>query len=243
MNKKIKIEKTIDFKKNVSEITAISLEHDLKFLDNVNIDGNLIVTGKYKTTLAAEGEEEFNYKIPVEITLTDSLSLDTASVNIDDFSYDVVDGKALLCNIMLIIDGEVIENERNCDGDLTDIKDLDLPKIDDVKNAEILDNDHNEEDNNTDEKSKTEKKEENNREEIILESDENESEESGLFDIDSSKETYGTFIVYIVRQNETINTIISKYNTSLEEIEKYNDIKDLSIGKKLIIPLLKNEDK
>ena len=47
----------------------------------------------------------------------------------------------------------------------------------------------------------------------------------------------------MVRQNETINSIISKYNTSLEEIEKYNDIKDLSIGSKLIIPLLKNESK
>lgn len=243
MNKKINIEKTIDFKKNVSEITAISLEHDLKFLDSVSINGNLIVTGKYKTTLAAEGEEEFSYKIPVEISLTDSLNLDTANVNIDDFSYDVVDGKALLCNIMLIIEGEVINNERNCDGDLTDIKDLDLPKIDNVKNIEILDDEYNEEGKSTDEKIKEEKEAENNREEIILESDEIESEDSGLFNIDSSKETYGTFIVYIVRQNETINTIISKYNTSLEEIEKYNDLKDLSIGKKLIIPLLKNEDK
>ena len=61
--------------------------------------------------------------------------------------------------------------------------------------------------------------------------------------IDNGKETFGTFIVYIVRQNESINSIISKYNTSLEEIEKYNDIKDLSIGSKLIIPLLKNESK
>ena len=43
--------------------------------------------------------------------------------------------------------------------------------------------------------------------------------------------------------NETINTIISKYNTSLEEIEKYNDLKELSVGSKLIIPLLKNDNK
>lgn len=218
MNKKVNIEKTIDFSKSISEITAISLEHDLKFLDSENIEGNLIISGKYKTTLAAEIEEEFNYKIPVEITLTDSIKLDTSKINIDDFSYDVVDGKSLLCNIQLLIEGEIIEEERTCDGELTDIKDLDLPKID-KKNeeVEVL--------------------------EVKEETREDNNEDNFLFNIDSSKETYGTFIVYMVRQNETINTIISRYNTSLEEIEKYNDLKDLSIGQKLIIPLLKNEDK
>ena len=210
MNKKVNIEKTIDFSKSISEITAISLEHDLKFLDSENIEGNLIISGKYKTTLAAEIEEEFNYKIPVEITLTDSIKLDTSKINIDDFSYDVVDGKSLLCNIQLLIEGEIIEEERTCDGELTDIKDLDLPKID-KKNeeVEVL--------------------------EVKEETREDNNEDNFLFNIDSSKETYGTFIVYMVRQNETINTIISRYNTSLEEIEKYNDLKDLSIGQKLII--------
>lgn len=218
MNKKVNIEKTIDFSKSISEITAISLEHDLKFLDSENIEGNLIISGKYKTTLAAEIEEEFNYKMPVEITLTDSIKLDTSKINIDDFSYDVVDGKSLLCNIQLLIEGEIIEEERTCDGELTDIKNLDLPKID-KKNeeVEVL--------------------------EVKEETREDNNEDNFLFNIDSSKETYGTFIVYMVRQNETINTIISRYNTSLEEIEKYNDLKDLSIGQKLIIPLLKNEDK
>ena len=59
-----------------------------------------------------------------------------------------------------------------------------------------------------------------------------------FFNIEDDQDTYGTFVVYIVRENETINSIIEKYNTSLEEIEKYNDIKDLNIGTKLIIPLL-----
>ena len=223
MNKKINIEKTIDFSKSISDITAISLEHDLKFLDNESIEGNLIITGKYKTTLAAEIEEEFSYKIPVEITLTDRINLDTSKINIDDFSYDVLDGKALLCNIQLLIEGEIIEEDRTCDGDLSDIKDLDLPKIDkQEEDVEVLEEDKAEK--NDEEREETKK-------------------ENFLFNIDSSKETYGTFIVYMVRQNETINTIISKYNTSLEEIEKYNDLKDLSIGKKLIIPLLKNEEK
>lgn len=219
MNKKVNIEKTIDFSKSISDITAISLEHDLKFLDNESIEGNLIIMGKYKTTLAAEIEEDFSYKIPVEITLTDSLDLESAKVDIDDFSYNVVEDKSLLCSVILNIEGNIIVDDRKCDDDL-DKSDLDLPKID--NKIETLEEESGE-------------LKDNSREDVI-------EDNNSIFNIDSSKETYGTFIVYIVRQNETINTIISKYNTTLEEIEKYNDLKDLSIGKKLIIPLLKNEE-
>ena len=221
MNKKVNIEKTIDFSKSISDITAISLEHNLRFLDSENIEGSLMITGKYKTTLAAEIEEDFNYKIPVEITLTDSLDLESAKVDIDDFSYNVVEDKALSCSVVLNIEGDIIEDDRKCDDDL-DTSDLDLPKID--NKIETLE-----------EEKKDEELIDNSREEVTEVS-------NSIFNIDNNNETYGTFIVYIVRQNETINTIISKYNTTLEEIEKYNDLKDLSIGKKLIIPLLKNEE-
>ena len=222
MNKKVNIEKIIDFSKSISDITAISLEHDLKFVNGENIEGNLIVSGKYKTTLVAEKEETFNYKIPIEITLTESLDVNTTNIDITDFVYDIVDDKSLLCKIELVINGSVMEENRECDGDILGEKEI--PKIDDnKKESEILEVDNFEEEVTRDEEETVEEKE--------------------LFNIDNGKETFGTFIVYIVRQNESINSIISKYNTSLEEIEKYNDIKDLSIGSKLIIPLLKNESK
>ena len=50
-------------------------------------------------------------------------------------------------------------------------------------------------------------------------------------------DSYGTFIVYIVRRDESINSIIEKYHTTIEEIEKYNDISNIDIGTKLIIPI------
>ncbi len=243
MNKKIDIEKKIDFSKSISEVTAISLEHDLKFIDSESINGNLIISGKYKTTLAAEKDEVFNYKIPVEITLTDSLDTNTSNINIIDFIYNVVDDKSLLCKIELAVDGNIIENNREYDGDPIDQKEIELPKIDDKKvETEILDADVVEEEKIVDDKSKKNVVDEE-RDDVDNDEVEEDALEEQLFNIDNSKETFGTFIVYMVRQNETINSIISKYNTSLEEIEKYNDIKDLSIGSKLIIPLLKNESK
>ena len=262
MNKKINIEKKIMFSKNIGEITAISLEHDLVFLSSDSIEGNLIVSGKYRSMLVAEMEESFNYKIPVEISLTDSLNLDTSKVGINDFNYSIVDDKYLLCKIELSVEGEIIETLRECDGNSENNND-DIPRIDQLNNSEIIIN--NSISNNVIES------DDNNIQNIVSnkniidnenistnvtennEDDENKSDEDDknneslndkfLFNIDTDKETFGTFIVYIVRENETINTIISKYNTSIEEIEKYNDLGNLSAGDKIIVPLLSNDNK
>ena len=43
MKKKINIEKRVDFPTMIGEITAISLDHDLKFIDNLNVSGDLIL--------------------------------------------------------------------------------------------------------------------------------------------------------------------------------------------------------
>ena len=173
--------------------------------------------------LVAEKDEVFNYRIPVEISLTDSLDVLSSNISIVDFVYDVIDDKSLLCKIELVVEGTIIDNDRDCDGDPVDKKEIEIPKIDDKKEEmELLDADIVEEEVNEEDRDDSEVK---------------------LFNIDDNSETFGTFIVYMVRQNETINTIISKYNTSLEEIEKYNDLKELSVGSKLIIPLLKNDNK
>ena len=219
MNKKINIEKKIEFTKMISEITAISLEHDLEFVDEENIEGNLIISGKYKSTIATL-EEEFNYKIPIEIALTNKLDIDKSQVEITDFTYDITENESLLCNIELLVSGEELAN-RECDGDPKETKEIEIPKLEQPKER-----------TNNEEKEELE----------IIEEKQKEENDINFINIDNSKETYGTFIVYIVRQNENINTILEKYNTTLEEVEKYNDIKDLSIGTKLIIPLLKDED-
>ena len=118
-----------------------------------------------------------------------------------------------------MVSGEELAN-RECDGDPKETKEIEIPKLEQPK-----------------ERTNNEEKEE-----LEIIEEQKEENDINFINIDNSKETYGTFIVYIVRQNENINTILEKYNTTLEEVEKYNDIKDLSIGTKLIIPLLKDED-
>ena len=223
MKKKINIEKKIDFLKMISDITAISLEHDLHFVDSENIEGNLIVSGKYKSTVASQIEDDFSYKIPVDISLSNKIDQDNSKVDITDFSYELIDEKYLNCKIELLVNAVEMEDDRECDGDADEDKIIEIPKIED----------------NTREDKKEEEKNTNSEVEV---SDESIVEDKTFFNIDSSKETYGKFIVYIVRQNETINSILEKYNTTLEEIEKYNNIKDLAIGTKLIIPILKKDD-
>ena len=168
MNKKVNIEKIIDFSKSISDITAISLEHDLKFVNGENIEGNLIVSGKYKTTLVAEKEETFNYKIPIEITLTESLDVNTTNIDITDFVYDIVDDKSLLCKIELVINGSVMEENRECDGDILGEKEI--PKIDDnKKESEILEVDNFEEEVTRDEEETVEEKVARDEEETVEE--------------------------------------------------------------------------
>ena len=49
-------------------------------------------------------------------------------------------------------------------------------------------------------------------------------------------EVYVSYNVYIVRDGDTLESIIDKYATSVEELKKYNDLSELKLGDKLIIP-------
>ncbi len=247
MRKNVSFEKRIDFPTMVGEISAISLEEDLKFINESSIEGNLILSGKYKLTEASRLEEDFNYKLPIEISLTEKLDISTSKVEISNFTYKMMDENIMLCNIELLIEGlELLDESRECDGDVSEIEIPIKDDIDKVINNEFIndsdtlesdvllkeDNDAN--DDKRDDIVVTKK----DVPEIIDINRDDKVENTSIFNIDEDSETFGTLLVYIVRENETINSIITKYNTTIEELEKYNDLKDLSIGTKLIIPLV-----
>ncbi len=233
MKKKINIEKRIDFPTMVGEISAISLEKDLKFISEDEIEGNLILSGKYKITEASRLEEDFNYKIPISINLTEKLDINTCNIEISNFTYKMYDENIMNCNIELLIEGlELLETneERECDGD---IKEIEIPSIVDKSNNENNEEIINQKSNNEDTTIKKEK--------IVEKQEESNSSNMSIFNINDDNETYGTLLVYVVKENETINSIITKYKTTIEELEKYNDLKNLATGSKLIIPLMNEE--
>ena len=77
-----------------------------------------------------------------------------------------------------------------------------------------------------------EKIEEEKEEESIIE-----SEDINIFDDSNFKtELYVEYNVYILREGDTIDTILDKYNTTIDELKDYNNLDDLKIGDKIIIP-------
>ena len=222
MQQIINIEKEIAFKSMLGSITSISLEDDLSFINDNEIEGNLIIRGTYKMTEASTLEETFDYKIPVEIN--------KRKVEINNFTYKIVDEESLLINVELLIEGlekiEIKPEEDEVRGDKevlsTDLEEKNsLPSIDDTKEIEKVIETSKDIDmtsnNNSDNKSK----------EVV----------NSIFEsFANTEETYSTYSVYILRENETLDDIILKYKTTKEELIDYNDLDNLRVGSKLIIP-------
>lgn len=217
MKKTITFNKNILFNSMIGEITSISLEHDLKFIDQNNIEGNFYITGTYKLTEASQIEESFNYKIPVDITLLENLDLKTTKIEIEDFKYNVKDEEELLYSIDVLIEGveEIKDEERNCDGDLNNYE---IKEDSNIKDIEPI-------------------KEETKEQEKQEEQEEQEENVKSLFSsFTDDDETYQTYSVYIIRNNETIESIMEKYKVNKEDLENYNDLSNIFIGQKIIIP-------
>ena len=60
--------------------------------------------------------------------------------------------------------------------------------------------------------------------------------------LENTDETFSTYYVYIVRDGDTIDMIMDKYGVTREAVASYNNLDDIKIGSKLIIPcVLKND--
>ncbi|MFV0250333.1 MAG: LysM peptidoglycan-binding domain-containing protein [Bacilli bacterium] len=214
MKKIIPFRKEIIFKTNVSEITSISLEHTLQLEEDNFISGKFIVSGSYKMTPTSVDTETFTYDIPCDIRLDEKYILKNITIDIDDFYYEIINDTILSVNIEVKIDKieEKIIKEK-----ITEKEELEIqPSV-------------------------IEKKKEERHEKIrCIEEESNEKIIASLFDnIDESNETYQSYTVYIVREGDTIESIIQKYNITIEEIGEYNDIKEFKLNDKLIIPTIK----
>lgn len=228
MKKTISFEKKIEFPSMIGEITSISLEHNLQFVDSYNIEGNFIISGTYKLTEASRIEESFSYELPSEIILSEKLDLNTSKIEIEDFCYEIENDDTLICYIEIKVEGvEEIEvkEETECEKELEEIslkvENIELPEEELVRECDVDVKEYVEEEKERDE-----------------EMNKNDMPVSSLFEnINESEETYATYTVYILREEETVTSLIGKYKTTKEELESYNDLSNLSVGSKIIIPL------
>ena len=108
MKKIIPFNNVVNFNTDVKEITAISLEHEIKKYPDM-ISGAFYISGEYKITEGLLEKEKFNFELPFDIALTNNYELDTLLVDIDDFRYELISDKNLKVNIDLYIDGEEIQ--------------------------------------------------------------------------------------------------------------------------------------
>lgn len=225
MNEIVSLSKNIDFNTMIYKITSISLEHTIMKDSECSIKGDLIVSGTYKQSIASQNDSPFSYKVPVDIVLDEKYDLDNITIDIDDFTYEVNDDNKLKINVDLLLNNiikkEKIINEEKTDEEKTDDE---LVKLDDL----FLDK--------SEEKKLNVDKEQLEVLDLNDDSKNNDNKASLFLNLDSSNESYSTYSVYIMRENDSIDEIINKYNISREKLGEYNDLDNIKIGSKIIIP-------
>ena len=220
MKKAVSFSKTITFKTMIAEITDISVKHTLELRNNSEIEGDILVDGKYKRTEASSLEEEFHYKLPFVIAVDDKYNTDDIDITIDDFNFEIINEEDLKINVEIGID-RIYEKELIRE----EVEEIPVEIDEDIEKVEL------------DEKEPLDKLEQelekDDKEEKVIE---NNNLGSIFSNLTSSDETYSTYSVYIVRENDTLDEIINKYKITKEELSDYNDLDSIKIGTKLIIP-------
>ena len=262
MKQIISFEKEIAFKTMIGEVTSISLVHTLSFQGPSTISGDIIVSGTYKMTEASTLEEDFQYAIPVDIMLTKELEEDNRSITIHNFTYDIRNEDTLHLYIDVLVKGrEVIELEEDEKEVIEPVRE-EQPKIDEEQkedttndNKELLTDIEVEENQKViDNIINTDKKEEvvieDKKEEPVIKNDTQEEVKTttdtkvmnSIFSaFANTEETYTTYSVYLLRENDSIENIIENYGVTREELSYYNDLDNLNVGSKIIIPTVKKD--
>ena len=258
MKKIVPFKKEIEFKTNVSEITSISLEHNLHIANDNLISGNFMISGEYRITETSINTDVFNFELPFDINVDDKYDLSNVNIDIDDFYYEIVNNKSLEVNIEVLVD-KLVEKpllnkvkDENGEKNLVDKNEVEGRQIEPENNEENI-MEREEEimerciehedilsefdsiDNMFDKVDDTDRPIENKNQKSI-------EKINSLFDnLDSSTETYKTYKVCIIRTGDTLESVMQKYSISKEELEKYNNLSEIKIGDKLIIPSINDE--
>lgn len=251
MKQIIPFKKDLPFKTKVSDITSISLERKIEILDGGIVTGTFYITGDYKMNEGSINREKFSFDLPFDITLDPRYDVNSVKADIEDFYYDIINEDTLKVNIDLYIEAEYLP-DTSLDNNILTEKDKSDNEMNDVqKEDEPVEEDRNimmesKSDSKNDENIEIEKDKEVTSEKINnddatmnnsdIERNDVDDFANDLFSNLDNTETYTTYYVYIVKEEDTIDKIISLYGVTKEDIENYNDITSIKPGDKVIIP-------
>lgn len=254
------IEKELLFKNNIKDITSISLDSDYK-VENSSLVGNFIISGEYKIHEVSINREKFNFKIPFNIEIDKDIDKKTIKLEITNFVYDYKQDE-LIVNIDYEILGDresvlLFDDEESLDEFLNkrEVEVIDT-RLDEIKNTterKSIDKIE-EKELDTDIKNKIELNDSQNNTRLdnndnlddlenkinIIEPKEEEREQINtneiINSIDTNNDKFITYKVYKIHENETLESIVIKYHTTIDDLKEYNDLSNLNIGDKIIIP-------
>lgn len=132
------------------------------------------------------------------------------SVNEEEFNYEIpftvqVDDKYIMDNAIIDIDDFYYEVKEN------NILEINIDVLIDNLEEKILENSR------------------------CIEEEKEEKKDIMEVLTSTEEEKYKSYTVYIVRENDTLETIMNKYNITKEKLAEYNDLSELKIGDKIII--------
>lgn len=242
MKKTVPFSKEIPFKTRIAEITDIEVTHNLTKTPENTIEGNFLIDGSYKMTDASQIEEKFSHELPFIIDVDDRYDLKDVKIKISDFFFEIINEDVLKLNIEIELDDvlekqpvtercydeeendleiEFDDNDKEVEIDKKDVQPIDILDIEIPKALEV-------------ESSKQPIKEDT--------SMTNSTSVSEIFtSINQDEDNFMTYYVYIVRDNDVLDDILNKYNVTRDDISEYNDLDNIKIGTKLIIPCVNNE--
>ena len=212
MEKIVPFKRDISFETKIAEIRSISLEHTYEIQNNL-ISGIFIISGNYKLTDTSTNVDPFKFEIPFDISIDSRYELNKATVDINDFFYELINNEVLSVSITLIIDNLEEKEER----EMEEIQE-EKQEVEEIKPA-----------------SYEEAEKDDETEEVKPVSASPETVKS-IFDNMDENEGYVVYKVHIVTENDTVESIMEKYDVTKEALEAYNDLNDLKIGDKLIVP-------
>ncbi len=218
MKKIVPFKKDITFDSNIAEISSISLEHTLKLKEEKLVSGEFIISGTYKMTEASVNVDSFEYKLPFDISIDKKYDTKNIDVDINDFYYEVINNELLSISIEVVLDGLEEKPEEEEEIRMTE------EKIETLEDREEVEKE---------EDTKTVSTVEENSEEVNREED---NTVKSIFEGLDENERYAVYKVHIVTENDTTESIVSEYGVTRDDLEAYNDLSDLKIGDKLIIP-------